>query len=77
MDLEEAGKKWNGMHEKWSIANQEARQARFAVTKAFTQCAAGEGAGPSAAQIELTEKLERHADELQLAEASFLKEIFG
>lgn len=71
------GEKWAAMQADWQAVNQEARTARFRVTQAFVKSAAGEGSGPTTAQLELAEKLEEAADEKRLAMDDFLKQAFG
>jgi len=69
--------KWAAMQADWQAVNQEARTARFRVTQAFIKSAAGEGSGPTTAQLDLAEKLEQAADEQRLAMDEFVKQVFG
>jgi hypothetical protein len=71
------GERWAAMHADWVAVNQEARTARFRVTQAFVKAAAGNGSGPTTAQLDLAEKLEVAADEKRLAMDEFVKEAFG
>lgn len=73
----EDGERWAAMQADWQAVNQEARTARFRVTQAFVKSAAGEGSGPTTAQLELAEKLEEVADEKRLAMDEFVKRAFG
>ena len=73
----EDGERWAAMQADWQAVNQEARTARFRVTQAFVKSAAGEGSGPTTAQLELAETLEEAADEKRLAMDDFLKRAFG
>lgn len=73
----EDGEKWAAMQADWQAVNQEARTARFRVTRAFMKSAAGEGSGPTTAQLDLAEKLEQAADEKRLAMDEFVKMVFG
>lgn len=77
MDIKDAGQIWGAMHDEWKAAYQDARMARHELTLAFGRCVAGQGAGPTEAEIERTTALERRADELRLAEDAFLKGYFG
>jgi hypothetical protein len=73
----EDGEKWAAMQADWQAVNQEARTARFRVTQAFIKSAAGDGSGPTTAQLDLAEKLEAAADEKRLALDAFVKRVFG
>mgnify|MGYP003385293951 CR=1 FL=1 len=73
----EDGQKWAAMQADWQAVNQDARIARARVTQAFAKCAAGDGSGPTTAQLELAEKLETAADEKRLAMDAFVKQVFG
>lgn len=73
----EDGERWAAMQSDWQTVNQEARTARFRVTQAFIKAAAGDGSGPTTAQLELAEKLEQAADEKRLALDEFVKQAFG
>jgi len=73
----EDGERWAAMQADWQAVNQEARTARFRVTQAFIKSAAGEGSGPTTAQLDLAEKLEQAADEQRLAMDEFVKQVFG
>jgi hypothetical protein len=73
----EDGEKWASMQADWQAVNQEARTARFRVTQAFIKSAAGDGSGPTTAQLDLAEKLEIAADEKRLAMDAFVKQVFG
>ncbi len=71
------GEQWAAMQAQWQAVNQEARMARFRVTHAFERCAAGEGSGPTTAQLELAEQLEQAADAKRLAMDEFVARVFG
>lgn len=73
----EDGEKWTAMHTDWQAVNSEARTARNRVMKAFQKSIAGEVAGPTTAQFELAEKLEKAADEKRLAMDEFVRCTFG
>lgn len=73
----EDGQKWAAMQADWQAVNQEARLVRSRVTQAFVKSAAGDGSGPTTAQLELAEKLEVAADEKRLAMDAFVKQAFG
>lgn len=73
----EDGEKWAAMQADWQVVNQEARTARVRVTQAFVKSAAGEGSGPTTAQLELAEKLEAAADEKRLVMDDFVNRAFG
>jgi hypothetical protein len=73
----EDGEKWEAMQADWQAVNQEARTARIRVTQAFVKSAAGEGSGPTTAQLDLAEKLEIAADDKRLAMDAFVKQVFG
>ena len=77
MSTIEDGEKWAAMQNDWQAVNQEARLARFRVTQAFVKSAAGDGSGPTTAQLDLAEKLEQAADEKRLALDEFVKQAFG
>ncbi len=77
MSTIEDGEKWAAMQTDWQAVNQEARLARFRVTQAFVKSAAGDGSGPTTAQLDLAEKLEQAADEKRLAMDEFVKQAFG
>lgn len=77
MPTVEDSEKWAAMQADWQAVNQEARTARFRVTQAFIKSAAGEGSGPTTAQLDLAEKLEQAADEQRLAMDEFVKQAFG
>lgn len=57
---------WNQIWGEWKTINQEARQARALVMHAYAQCAAGNGAGPTDAQLNAADKLEHLADSLSI-----------
>lgn len=69
--------KWASMQADWLAVNEEARLARVRVTQAFVKSGAGEGSGPTTAQLDLAEKLEKAADEKRLAMDEFVKQVFG
>jgi uncharacterized membrane protein YebE (DUF533 family) len=73
----EDGERWAAMQADWQAVNQEARTARLRVTQAFIRAAAGDGSGPTTAQLELAEKLELAADDKRLALDEFVKQAFG
>ena len=73
----EDGEKWAAMQADWQAVNEEARLARSRVTQAFVKSAAGDGSGPTTAQLDLAEKLEVAADEKRLAMDAFVKRVFG
>jgi len=73
----EDGEKWAAMQADWQAVNEEARLARSRVTQAFVRSAAGDGSGPTTAQLDLAEKLEVAADEKRLAMDAFVKRVFG
>jgi hypothetical protein len=77
MDIQEAGKEWGARNDDWQISLQAAREARFAVTKAFISCAAGRGLGPTEAQLTHVEELEKTADAKKIGITEFLKTVFG
>ena len=77
MSTIEDGEKWAAMHNDWQAVNQETRTARFRVTPASVKSAAGEGSGPTTAQLDLAKKLEQAADEKRLAMDEFVKKAFG
>ncbi|MBX3588812.1 MAG: hypothetical protein KF796_19445 [Ramlibacter sp.] len=54
----------NDLSDKANAAYKAARAARLEVTKAYAQCAAGQGTGPSIELIETAERLEAEADKL-------------
>lgn len=73
----EDGERWAMMHADWLVVNQEARTARVRVTQAFVRCAAGNGSGPTTAQLDLAEKLETAADDKRLVLDEFVAKVFG
>lgn len=73
----EDGERWAAMQADWQAVNEEARIARSRVTQAFAKSIAGDGSGPTTAQIDLAEKLEIAADEKRLAMDAFVKQVFG
>jgi hypothetical protein len=73
----EDGEKWAAMQADWQAVNQESHTARFRVMQAFLKSAAGDGSGPTTAQIDLAEKLEQAADEKRRAMDEFVKKVFG
>lgn len=73
----EDGERWAAMQTDWQAVNQEARTARFRVTQAFIKAAAGDGSGPTTAQLDLAEQLEQAADDKRLAMDEFVKQAFG
>jgi hypothetical protein len=77
MDIKEAGKEWAVRNEDWKISQQEAREARFNVTKAFRECFAGNGPGPTQAELALTEELEKTVDAKKIGIDEYLKSVFG
>ena len=77
MPTVEDSEKWAAMQADWQAVNQEARTARFRVTQAFIKSAAGEGSGPTTAQLDLAEKLEQAADEKRREMDEFVKKVFG
>lgn len=76
MDIKEAGKEWAVRNDDWQTSQQTAREARFAVTKAFIACAVGRGIGPTEAQLALVEELEKTADAKKIGIDEFLKTVF-
>lgn len=77
MDMTEAGKHWEKLNEVWQIANQNARDARFAVITAFIACANGQGVGPTAEQLAEADRLESIADKAKLEGDNLLRKVFG
>jgi hypothetical protein len=73
----EDGEKWAAMQADWQAVNQESHTARFRVMQAFLKSAAGDGSGPTTAQLDLAEKLEQAADEKRRAMDEFVKKVFG
>jgi hypothetical protein len=73
----EDSEKWEAMQTDWQSVNQEARTARNRVTHAFVKFAAGDGSGPTTAQLDLAEKLEHAADDKRLAMDEFVNRVFG
>lgn len=76
-DLDADHKKWEELHTNWVFANQEARRARLAITGKYAACANGTGTGPTIAELEQVERLEKAADEASLASSGFIREVFG
>jgi hypothetical protein len=70
------GEKWAEMQADWKALNEEARIERFRVMQAFQKSAAGDGSGPTTAQIELAEKLEQAADDKRLEMDELVKKYF-
>jgi hypothetical protein len=70
------GEKWATMQADWKALNEEARLERFRVMQAFQKSAAGEGSGPTTAQLDLAEKLEQAADEKRLEMDELVKKYF-
>jgi hypothetical protein len=70
------GEKWATMQADWKALNEEARLERFRVMQAFQKSAAGEGSGPTTAQLDLAEKLEQAADEKRLDMDELVKKYF-
>ncbi|MEO6321808.1 MAG: hypothetical protein ABIR56_14060, partial [Polaromonas sp.] len=64
------------MQADWKAINEEARIKRSRVMQAFQKAAAGEGSGPTTAQIELAEKLEQAADDKRLELDELMKKYF-
>lgn len=76
-DISRARAQWTGMQAEWQVINQEARTARHLITRAFAECMAGKGTGPTEGQLDLADKLERAADEKRLAMDEFLRKVFN
>lgn len=69
--------RWEKLHMDWVFANQEARKARSQVTAAFIAGSEKGGSGPTLADLNATEALERKADEARALADDFIKEVFG
>lgn len=76
MDLKEAGQKWEELHQSWVFANQEARRMELKNMVHYKACVEGKGPGPSAADLELAEKLRRVANEAQAECDEFTRRVF-
>jgi len=73
----EDGEKWMAMQADWQAVNQESHTARFRVMQSFLKSAAGDGSGPTTAQLDLAEKLEQEADKKRREMDEFVKKVFG
>jgi hypothetical protein len=76
MDLKEAGRRWEELHLKWVIANQEARRMELKNMLHYKSCVEGKGPAPSADNIELAERLRRVANEAQADCDEFVRRTF-
>jgi len=76
MDLKEAGQKWEELHQSWVFANQEARRMELKNMVHYKACVAGKGPGPSAADLELADKLRHVANEAQAECDEFIRRVF-
>ena len=76
MDMAQARKKWNELHDESVFAEQDARTVEARVRAGFLARGLGEGAGPSAAVIAQADALRKVADRCHAAETAFLREFF-
>jgi hypothetical protein len=76
MDLKEAGQKWEELHQNWVFANQEARRMELKNMVHYKACVEGKGPAPSAADLELADKLRHVANEAQAECDEFIRRVF-
>ena len=72
MDLREARKHWQALHDAWAEAETEARSARSVCTAKFRG-----GVGPDIPDLDRAEALEARANELRDQMDAFTGEYFG
>jgi hypothetical protein len=77
LDVNSAATKWRELHAAWLRAEQAARLAERNVTYLFSECANGNGIGPTEAQLEQSESLRKEADRCRNIETAFLQAVFG
>ncbi len=76
MDLKEIGLKWEELHQRWVIANQEARRGELKVLVRYKGFAEGKGAAPTAEDLAQAEQLRRVANDAQADRDEFIRRVF-
>ncbi len=76
MDLKEAGLKWEELHQRWVVANQDARRMEMKILLRYKSFAEGKGPAPSAEDLSLAEQLRRTANDAQADRDEFTRRVF-
>ena len=76
MDLKEIGLKWEELHQRWVIANQEARRAEMKILVRYKGFAEGKGAAPAPEDLAQAEQLRRVANDAQADRDEFIRRTF-
>ncbi|MFN4360682.1 MAG: hypothetical protein ACK4F4_08170 [Hylemonella sp.] len=76
MELKEAGLKWEELHQRWVVANQEARRMEMRILVRYKSFAEGKGPAPSADDLARAEQLRREANDAQADRDEFTRRIF-
>lgn len=76
MDLKEIGLKWEELHQRWVIANQEARRMELKILVRYKGFAEGKGGPPTPEDLAQAEQLRRVANEAQADRDEFIRRVF-
>lgn len=76
MDLKEAGLQWEALHQRWVVANQEAKRQELKNLLRYKSFAEGKGAAPSTEELALAEQMRRTANSAQADRDEFTRRVF-
>ncbi len=74
--MKEIGLKWEELHQRWVIANQEARRMELKILVRYKGFAEGKGAAPPAEDLAQADQLRRAANDAQADRDEFIRRIF-
>jgi hypothetical protein len=76
MDLKDIGLKWEELHQRWVIVNQEARRAELKILVRYKGFSEGKGAPPTREDLAAAEQLRRAANDAQADRDEFIRRVF-
>ncbi|MCA3237097.1 MAG: hypothetical protein ACK5RC_11355 [Curvibacter sp.] len=75
MDLKHIGLKWEELHQRWAIANQEAKRAELKILVRYKGFSEGKGGPPTLEDLASAEQLRRLASDAQADRDEFIRSV--